>query len=269
MRWALFDGTQQLDATELREQDREHYRDRLSCLDQECAAPMHWRKRSKDGKAATFAGHHTERCEYGSKSDEQIELQRAVEEFNAIANTAHALVIRLDPLPQNRTATEETPDTTGTPGRTHQHQGADRQRRAGSVGYGPLLGMLIADPEFRRSRRALTLSDRTRTTIADGCIHVDDFTLRSTTMILWGQVHHARGNFLDTGYMNEKKPAVRLPKDVLAELLKTKNLSGISDFTGWHFIIEGRFQENIKGAPYMSLDNAQKIAFLLPQNPAN
>lgn len=268
MRWALFDGTQQLDATELHEQDREHYRGRLSCLDQLCAAPMHWRKRSKDGKAATFFGHHATGCAYGSKSDEQIELQRAVEEFTAIANTADALVIRLDPLPQNRPVTEDTPSATGTPGRTHRHQGANRQRHAGSVGYGSLLGKLITDPDFRRSRRALTLSDRTRTTIADGCVHVDDFTIRSTTMILWGQVHHAQRHFLDTGYVNEKKPAVRLRKEVLAELLRVKKLSGISDFSGWYFIVEGRFQESSTGGPYVSLDNAQKIAFLPPQDPA-
>ncbi|MGQ3383232.1 hypothetical protein [Glutamicibacter sp. TV12E] len=85
-------------------------------------------------------------------------------------------------------------------------------------------------------------------------------------MILWGQVHHARGYFLDTVYVNEKKPAVRLQKEVLAGLLQAKNLSGISDFSGWYFIVEGRFQENVKGAPYMALDNAQKIAFLPPQN---
>lgn len=198
MRWALFDGTQQLDATELCEQDREYYRGRLGCLDQICAAPMHWRKRSKDGKSATFFGNHATGCEYGSKSDEQIELQRSVEEFKAIANMADGLVIRLDPLPQNLVVTEEDPDITGTPGRTYRHQGADRQRRAGSVGYGPLLGMLITDPEFRQSRRALTLSDRTRTTIADGCVNVDEFTLRGTTIILWGQIHHARGYFLDS-----------------------------------------------------------------------
>ena len=88
-------------------------------------------------------------------------------------------------------------------------------------------------------------------------------------MILWGQVHHARGYFLDTGYVNEKKPAVRLRKEVLAELLKAKKLSGISDFSGWYFIVEGRFQENVQGAPYMPLDNAQKIAFLPPQDPAS
>ncbi|TDU18042.1 hypothetical protein EDF61_1237 [Arthrobacter sp. JUb115] len=269
MRWALFDGTQQIDATELREQDRGDYRDHLSCLDQECAAPMHWRKRSKDGKAATFFGHHATGCEYGSKIEEQSELQRAVEEFNAIANTADELVIRLDPLPQNRPVTDNTPGATGTPGRAHRHQGADRQRRAGSVGYGPLLGKLITDPDFRRSRRALTLSDRTRTTIADGCVHVDEFTLRSTTMILWGQVHHAQGYFLDTGYTSEKKPAVRLRKEVLAELLQAKKLSGISDFSGWYFIVEGRFQESSTGGPYVSLDNAQKIAFLPPQIPTS
>ncbi|TDU22617.1 hypothetical protein EDF61_109147 [Arthrobacter sp. JUb115] len=226
---------------------------------------MRWHIRSKSGGSAYFWGRHSDHCRFRLKSDEQIELQRAVEEFNAIANTADELVIRLDPLPQNRPVTDNTPGATGSPGRTHRHQGADRQRRAGSVGYGPLLGMLIDDPDFRHSRRALTLSDRTRTTIADGCVHVDEFTLRSTTMILWGQVHHARGYFLDTGYVNEKKPAVRLHKEVLAELLQAKNLESISDFSGWYFIVEGHFQENVQGAPYMSLDNAQKIAFLPPQ----
>lgn len=267
MRWALFDDTRQIDATELHEQDREHYRGRLSCLDQVCAAPMHWRKRSKDGKAATFFGHHATGCEYGSKSDEQIELQRAVEEFTAIANTADALVIRLDSLPQNQPVTEDTPGTTGTPGRTHRHQGADRQRHAGSVGYRPLLGKLITDPDFRRSRRALTLSDRIRTTIADGCVHVDDFTLRSTTMILWGQVGNVRGNFLNTGYMGEMKPAVLLHKEAASAVKDALNLTELSELNGRHFLVEGRFQQSSNGGFYVSLGNAQKIAFLPRQNP--
>ncbi|MGP5700706.1 hypothetical protein ACTXPA_17535 [Glutamicibacter arilaitensis] len=269
MRWALFDGTQQIDATELREQDREDYRGRLSCLDQECSALMHWRNRSKDGKAATFFGRHAGGCEYGSKSDEQIELQRAVEEFNAIANTADALVIRLDSLPQNRPVTDEVPDATGTPGRTYRHQGADRQRGTGSVGYRPLLGKLVTDPDFRHNRRALTLSDRTRTTIADGCVHVDGFTLRDTTMILWGQVGNVRGNFLNTGYMGEKKPAVLLHKEAASAVKDSLNLTELSELNGWHFLVEGRFQESSNGGPYVSLDSARRIAFLPPQNSAS
>ncbi|WP_418909032.1 hypothetical protein [Glutamicibacter endophyticus] len=269
MRWALFDGTQLLDATELHEQDREYYRGRLSCLDQVCGVQMHWRKRSKDGKSATFFGHHTEGCEYSSKSDEQIELQRAVEEFKAIANTADELVIRVDPLPQNRAVTDEIPDASRTPGRTHQHQGADKQRRAGSVGYGPLLGMLITDPNFRQSRRALTLSDKTRTTIADGCVYVDDFTLRGTTMILWGQIGNVRGNFLNTGYAGEKKPSVLLYKEAASVVKDSLNLEELHELSGWYFLVEGRFQESSNGGPYVSLDSARKIAFLPPQNSAN
>lgn len=192
-----------------------------------------------------------------------------LEEFTAIANTADGLVIRLEPLPQNQPVTEDTPVATGTPGQTHRHQGADRQRHAGSVGYRPLLGKLMTDPDFRRSRRALTLSDRTRTTIADGCVHADDFTLRATTMILWGQIGNVRGNFLNTGYKAEKKPAVLLHKDAASAVKDSLHLTELSELNGWHFLVEGRFQESSNGGPYVSLDNAQKIAFLPPQNPAS
>lgn len=261
MRWARLDGTADIDAWEIHESDRHLYRGRITCPDAVCRVGLHWRKRSKDGKAPTFYGNHLDGCEYKTESDEQI-AERELEEVNAVINTCEEMQIRLEPPNGGRTNTKDTPGAIGGTGVTHQHRGNDRTTRAGSTGLRPLLRKLISSPEFRIDQMPLTLSDDTRTTIAEGCQHVDGYQPTDATCIVWGKIKTTKNDWINSGYRDEKLPAVRMWKVAVPNILEAAGVQSVGDLVGWYFLIEGQFGETSAGGPYVSLREANRIAFL-------
>lgn len=261
MRWARLDGSADIDAWEIHESDRHLYRGRITCPDAVCRVGLHWRKRSKDGKVPTFYGNHLDGCGYKTESDEQI-AERELEEVDAVINTCEEMQIRLEPPNGGRTKTKDTPGAIGGTGITHQHRGNDRNVRAGSTGLRPLLRKLISSPEFRVDRMPLTLSDGTRTTIAEGCQHVDGYQPTDATCIVWGKIKTTKADWINSGYRDEKLPAVRMWKDVISNILEAAGVQSVGDLVGWYVLVEGQFGETSAGGPYVSLRDANRIAFL-------
>ncbi|WP_448233158.1 hypothetical protein [Microbacterium lacticum] len=265
MRWARLDGTADIDAWEILESNRHRYRGRITCPETVCGKNLHWRKRSSDGRAATFYGEHADGCDYKTTSDEQV-VERELEEVDAVINTCAEMQIRLDPAGGSRATSQHSPGAPGARGRTHVHRGNDRTVRAGSTGLRPLLRKLISSPEFRADRMPLTLSDGTRTTIADGCVHAAQYVFSPGTRIVWGTIARASGNWLNAGDPHEALPAVRVSKEALPKVLEHAGVQELADLQGWHFLVEGTFtltQGNLP-TPYVSLSAPNRIVFLPP-----
>lgn len=261
MRWAKLDGVADIDAWVIREPDRQTYRGRVSCPDPACGVGLNWRKRSKDGKAPTFYGNHLDGCKFKTESEEQV-AERELEEVDAVINTCEEMKIRLDTPSRQRPKTKDEPGSGGSPGKTHQHNGNDRSTRAGSTGLRPLLRKLINSPTFREDRMPLVLSDGTRTTVADGCHHVNDFELSGETCIVWGKIKTTKADWINAGFRHEKLPSVRVWKDAAPDALESAGVQDIDDLIGWYFLVEGKFGETSAGSPYVSLQDAKRIAFL-------
>lgn len=262
MRFARLDCDGDVDAWMLQESERQIYRGRISCPDLDCGAQLHWRKRSSDGKAPTFYGNHLDGCDYKTESEERI-AQRELEEVEAVINSCEEMKIRLHAPSRNGLKTEETPGAAaGTPGKVHLHGRNDRMARTGSTGLRSLLRKLITAPTFRKDRMPLVLSDGTRTTVVDGCQHVDDFEISSATCIAWGKVKTAKSGWINSGYRNEKLPSVRVWMDAMPDVLESAGVQDISDLVGWYFLVEGKFGTTSAGTPYVSLRDPKRITFL-------
>lgn len=263
MRFASLDNDGAVDAWALQEAERQTYRGRISCPDSLCGAPLHWRKRSRDGKAPTFYGNHVDGCDYKVEPEERI-AQRELEDVEAIINTCEEMRVRLDNPSRNKPRTAETPGSFGDPGKAHVSGRNNRVSRVGSTGLRPLLRKLISTPAFQRDPMPLILSDGTRTTVAAGCQRVDDFELSSSTCIAWGQVKTANSEWINSGYRNEKLPAVRLTKEAMPHVLESAGVRETRDLTGWYFLVEGFFRRTSKNTPYVTLRDPKKITFLPP-----
>lgn len=263
MRFARLDNGAEVDAWVLQDSERQTYRGRISCPDPDCGARLHWRKRSRDGKAPTFCGNHFDGCDYKTESKERI-AQRELEEVEAVINSCEEMKIRLDAPSRNRLKAEQTPGSVGVPGKVHVHGRNDRIARAGSTGLRPLLRRLITAPTFREDRMPLVLSDGTRTTVVDGCQHVDDFEISSATCIAWGKVKTARSGWINSGYRHEKLPSVRVWKNAIPDILGFAGVQEVSDLVGWYFLVEGKIRTTSAGTPYVSLRDPKRIAFCRP-----
>lgn len=260
---AVLDGTDSIDATTIRESERQLYQGRITCPDQSCKVPLLWRKRSRDGKSPTFYGNHADECDYKIETDEQI-AAREIEEVNAIVNTSEELKIRLDAPGERRHNTRVIEGDTSARSRRHISHGRDEVKRTGSTGLRPLLRKLIADPGFRNSPMRLTLSDGTRTTIVAGCSHVESYQARDSTRIVWGKVKttNVMTGWINAGYRDEKLPAVLVRKEVLPTVLAVASVPSLGDLGGWYFLVEERFGVTTVGTPYVSLQDAARIAFV-------
>ncbi|PPF34951.1 hypothetical protein C5E05_13975 [Pseudoclavibacter sp. AY1H1] len=135
--------------------------------------------------------------------------------------------------------------------------------QAGSTGLRPLLRKLISSPEFCVDRRPLTLSDGTRTTIAEGCQYVEVYHPTDATSIVWGKIKTTKADWINSGFRDEKLSAVRMRKDAIPNILKAADVQSVGDLVGWYFLVEGQFGETSAGGPYASLRDANRIAFLL------
>lgn len=263
MRFARLDIGGEVDAWALQESQRQTYRGRISCPDPDCRAPLYWRKRSRDGKAPTFHGNHSNGCDYKTESAEW-KAERELEEVEAVINSCEEMKIRLDAPNKNNLKTEQTSGSAGIPGKVHFHGRNDRRAKVGSTGLRPLLRKLITTPTFREDRMPLVLSDGTRTTVVHGCQHVDDFEIYSATCIAWGKVKTARSGWINAGYRHEKLPSVRVGKDAIPDVLGSAGVQELSDLVGWYFLVEGKFGTTSAGSPYVSLRDPKRIAFCRP-----
>lgn len=236
----------------------------LRCPVAGCQAPSHFRKRSVDGKPALFYSYeHIDGCLNATSShDSAPSPVDGGEEVDAIWNSSDELMIRLDDPIWTTGRASAGDDPSDRLRRRHRSGTGDRDTNTASIGLRPLLRRLREDPVFRGSQRALLLSDQTKTTIADGCLHADEFRITGSTVLAWGTVMRAAGGWINSGYKGYSRPAIRVPGELLEQLLFRVQVANLGDLNGHHFIVEGEFRRSAAGGPYVTLDEDLRIAFL-------
>lgn len=269
---ARVDHGQEIDAQEFSRLPAERQRElrgRLTCPDQACEAPAHFRHRSKDGKPALFySPSHTKECTQRSAWHETTtEVGDPIEE-EAVWNDGTELVLRFDQTDPSHAAIVDRDDPDApTRGHRHRSEHGERTTHFASIGLRPLLRRLRDDPGFRLSDRTITLSDGTSGTIGSVCAHTSEITAQLRgRRVMWGPIAKARGNWVDSAEQEELQLGVRIPDRIMDQFLSScgmerlENLS--SEDASYDFIIEGVVHEASTTAPYVRLESPEYLAVL-------
>ena len=278
MHTACVDGQRLIVAIEyakLSAGEREELRGRLSCPDHACAAPVHFRSRSVDGRPPLFySNEHAPFCTEKSPETKQAVLEGEKREDEAIWNDASELVLRLDgPKTDRASVIDGIGPTVTQRGRRHNPRRGERHTHASSIGLRPLLRRLRDDPSFRASTMPLTLSDETQSSIQEACTHVSHYVHRfGKRVVVWGPVVAAQNGWINSGYREEELPAVLVREKFIAEVLGRVYLKKFADLNpgdrgSFHFIVEGLFRMTKHDTPWVTLESPNHLA-LLPDPPA-
>lgn len=273
MQTACVDGSIEITAiwfSRLSIEERARYRGRLSCPDRHCAAPVHFRSRSVDGRPPLFySNRHAADCSEKSPVTQRdiLEAERRADE--AIWNEANELVLRLDPAtPDRRSSTDGKGSLVPHQGRRHDPQRGERHTHASSIGLRPLLRRLRDDPSFRASTMPLKLSNGRQSTVHQACTHVFHYAHSDRgRIIVWGPIVRAHDGWINSGSRDENRPAVRVREADIEEVLDRAYVGAFSELdpregSSFHFIVEGVFGETKNGTPWVTIESPDHLALL-------
>ncbi|WP_148639704.1 MULTISPECIES: hypothetical protein [Brachybacterium] len=272
MQTARVDGQSEISAATLARfspEERASYRGRLSCPDRTCAAAVHFRSQSVDGRPALFySNDHVATCAEKSPETKRTVLEAEKREDEAIWNDVTELVLRLDSASITRTAIIDSDQGTAMQqGRRHDPRRGNRHTHASSIGLRPLLRRLRDDPTFRTSTMPLTLSDGTQSTVRQACTHISDYVHSNHRRIIWGPIARAPHGWINSGLWDENLPAVRIPEVHIEEVLDRAHVETFADLAqggrnSFDFIVEGIFGETKNDTPWVTLESPNYLAIL-------
>lgn len=272
MQTARVDGQDEISAATLARfspEQRASYRGRLSCPDRTCAAVVHFRSQSVDGRPALFySNDHVATCAEKSPETKRTVLEAEKREDEAIWNDANELVLRLDSTNPSRTSTIDSDERTVVQrGRRHDPRRGNRHTHASSIGLRPLLRRLRDDPTFRTSTVPLTLSDGTQSTVREACTHVSDYVHSDRRRIIWGSIVRASHGWINSGLWSEKLPAVRILDAHIGEVIGRAHVETFADLApggrdSFDFIVEGIFGETKNDTPWVTIETPSHLALL-------
>lgn len=272
MQTARVDGQDEISAATLARfspEERASYRGRLSCPDRTCAAVVHFRSPSVDGRPALFySNDHVATCAEKSPETNRTVLEAEKREDEAIWNDANQLVLRLDSASPGRTSTIESDQATVVQqGRGHDPRHGNRHTHASSIGLRPLLRRLRDDPTFRTSTMPLTLSDGTQSTVRQACTHVSDYVHSDRRRIIWGSIARTSHGWINSGLWGEKLPAVRILDAHIGEVIDRAHVETFADLAqggrnSFDFIVEGTFGETKNDTPWVTIESPNHLALL-------
>ncbi|MBT2502126.1 hypothetical protein [Curtobacterium sp. ISL-83] len=235
-----------------RSADRQHIALTLTCPG--CGADAMFRRRSIDGRKATFwARHARPDCPFASGGTGDTEY-RALEETEPRTPAEHVVKVRpaqRGGAPASGPRIEHDPDARpadpGSRGR-HTAAGEATSEVVPTRGLRAILRTLIRDPAYRTSTDLLVLPGRDkdyRHQVRNVCVRTLDVTEDhlhpARRRLYWGEIRWAaagRGSY----WLNTERwgtLTVRLPQVAAAELLATHGLSDIEDLIGARFILYG------------------------------
>lgn len=273
MQTAYVDGQRLVTAikfAQLSDEEREALRGRLVCPDYTCAARVHFRSRSVDGRPPLFySNEHSAFCTEKSPETKQAVLEAEKREDEAIWNVASELVLRLDGVNVGKAPViDREGPAVEQQGRRHNPRRGKHYTHASSIGLRPLLRRLRDDPSFRASAMPLTLSDGTQSTIQQACSHVSHYAYSDGgRSIVWGPVVAAQNGWINSGHWDENLPAVRIRRNCIAEVLGRVYLEKFAELNpgdrgSFHFIVEGVFRKTRHDTPWVTLENPNHLALL-------
>lgn len=259
-------GNREYDAREFSQlpaAEREQKNEQLTCVG--CGRPAHFRRASRDGRAACFTARHDEDCELASGGSIELGAGGGGHALPPRANQGNRIVLDL-----RVNGGQNGPD--GGPG-VVRRPGGRRRRFNGEGGEArnrvhrrlrPLLRRLVLVPNFRTSADIVEIPDHGDSEIRRLFVNFADLEERH-----FGHFHGCWGIIRNVGAMNgtvwlntagRYGPSVRLDEQRLPELLHAFGLPHSDHLWGQHMLLLGTVIRSQQNKPYLSLDDFRLFA---------
>lgn len=186
----------------LPESERENLKGLLLCSNSECNAPAHYRRRSTDGRAASFySNEHIPDCWNKSPERRQTNVPGRKVPVPAVHNSGEKIKILLNSdgnSPNGGGRIMDSPTVHSALGQQHVPGERDRSTDSRGLGIERLLRSLVSDNHFQDSTQIAVLPDGTEKPLRELCFRADDKELHQIKkndssvkheVVVWGKVY--------------------------------------------------------------------------------
>lgn len=218
----------------------------------ECGSTAHFRKKTRDGKAACFYAQHAEGCEFAGH-DVETQEGHGIEDVVEMSNEGQVLELRLDgPAPAQAAdyRRHAGDDASGGEQIRRYGQGGDgpqQRRNVRSIGLRRLLNHLIQDDQYAQSDERISIPAR-------GAVPLKDFVREfrevsdadlDRTMAVWGKVISVGGAsdglmYLNSGFMGNNPCFVVLRKDIHETVREALDWEYLSSVVNGYVVVVGK-----------------------------